>query len=80
MHPALSVIVFTTLSGAGYGLLFLIGVLSGTAILPIPDCQSLLGVTTMPIHTVVPFRRSRSSSVFAHVSKSVSLGLVRPRG
>src|SRR5438874_12413871 len=34
MHPALSVIVFTTLSGAGYGLLFLIGVLSGTAVLP----------------------------------------------
>jgi sulfite dehydrogenase (quinone) subunit SoeC len=34
MHPAFSVIVFTTLSGAGYGLLFLVGVLSGTAILP----------------------------------------------
>jgi DMSO reductase anchor subunit len=34
MHPALSVIVFTTFSGAGYGLLFLIGVLTGTSILP----------------------------------------------
>jgi len=34
MHPALSVIVFTTISGAGYGLLILIGVLSGTSILP----------------------------------------------
>jgi DMSO reductase anchor subunit len=34
MHPALSVIVFTTASGAGYGLLFLIGVLSGTPVLP----------------------------------------------
>jgi DMSO reductase anchor subunit len=34
MHPALSVILFTTASGAGYGLLFLIGVLSGTAFLP----------------------------------------------
>ncbi|HEX3065113.1 MAG TPA: DmsC/YnfH family molybdoenzyme membrane anchor subunit, partial [Dongiaceae bacterium] len=34
MHPALSVIVFTSLSGAGYGLLFLIGALTGTPILP----------------------------------------------
>lgn len=34
MHPALSVIVFTTVSGAGYGLLLLIGVLSGTSVLP----------------------------------------------
>src|SRR5450432_1223895 len=34
MHPALSVIVFTSLSGAGYGLLFLIGALTGTSILP----------------------------------------------
>src|SRR5205814_10643708 len=32
--PALTVIVFTTMSGPGYGLLFLIGVLSGTAVLP----------------------------------------------
>ncbi len=34
MHPALSVIVFTSLSGAGYGLLFLIGILTGTSLLP----------------------------------------------
>jgi sulfite dehydrogenase (quinone) subunit SoeC len=34
MHPALSVIVFTSLSGAGYGLLFLIGALTGTSLLP----------------------------------------------
>jgi DMSO reductase anchor subunit len=34
MHPAFSVILFTTLSGAGYGLLILIGLLSGTAFLP----------------------------------------------
>ena len=34
MHPALSVIVFTTLSGAGYGLVFLIGILTGTNLLP----------------------------------------------
>ncbi len=34
MHPALSVIVFTTLSGAGYGLVFLIGVLTGANLLP----------------------------------------------
>src|SRR5262245_895257 len=34
MHPALSVILFTTASGAGYGLLFLIGLLTGTPLLP----------------------------------------------
>ena len=34
MHPALSVILFTTASGAGYGLLFLIGLLTGTSFLP----------------------------------------------
>jgi DMSO reductase anchor subunit len=34
MHPALSVILFTTASGAGYGLLFLVGLLTGTSFLP----------------------------------------------
>ncbi len=34
MHPAFSVILFTTISGAGYGLLFLLGLLSGTSLLP----------------------------------------------
>jgi DMSO reductase anchor subunit len=34
MHPAGSVIWFTTLSGAGYGLLFLLGLLAGTHLLP----------------------------------------------
>src|SRR5690349_24393588 len=34
MHPALSIILFTTASGAGYGLLFLIGLLCGTSLLP----------------------------------------------
>jgi sulfite dehydrogenase (quinone) subunit SoeC len=34
MHPALSVILFTTTSGAGYGLLFLLGLLCGTSVLP----------------------------------------------
>jgi DMSO reductase anchor subunit len=34
MHPALSVILFTTASGAGYGLLFLLGLLTGTTLLP----------------------------------------------
>lgn len=34
MHPALSVIVFTTASGAGYGLLALLGVLAPFNILP----------------------------------------------
>src|SRR5579885_2701541 len=34
MHPAFSVILFTTVSGAGYGLLVLIGSLAGTPLLP----------------------------------------------
>jgi DMSO reductase anchor subunit len=34
LHPALSVIVFTTLSGAGYGLLFWLGVLGAAGLLP----------------------------------------------
>ncbi len=34
MHPAFSVIFFTTASGAGYGLLFLLGVLAVTGQLP----------------------------------------------
>jgi DMSO reductase anchor subunit len=36
MHPALSVILFTTLSGAGYGLLALLGVTAPLGLLP-PD-------------------------------------------
>jgi DMSO reductase anchor subunit len=34
MHPALSVIFFTTASGAGYGLLFLMGVLAAAGAVP----------------------------------------------
>jgi DMSO reductase anchor subunit len=34
LHPALSVILFTTASGAGYGLLFWLGVLGALGILP----------------------------------------------
>src|ERR1700746_2338146 len=34
MHPAFSVILFTTTSGAGYGLLVLLGVFAGTGLLP----------------------------------------------
>lgn len=35
MHPALSIIVFTTLSGMGYGLLFWLSVLGSLAFLPL---------------------------------------------
>lgn len=35
MHPALSVILFTTASGAGYGLLALLGVLGPMGVLPV---------------------------------------------
>src|SRR5471030_2668405 len=34
MHPALSVVLFTTLSGAGYGLLALVGVMAPLGALP----------------------------------------------
>src|SRR5215469_16248775 len=34
MHPSLSVIFFTTASGAGYGLLAILGVLVGLGLLP----------------------------------------------
>jgi DMSO reductase anchor subunit len=34
MHPAFSVIVFTVLSGAGYGLLFLLGIGAAVGVLP----------------------------------------------
>lgn len=34
MHPAYSVIAFTTMSGAGYGLLMLLGVLGASGLLP----------------------------------------------
>ena len=44
MHPALSVIVFTSLSGAGYGLLFLIGLLAGTPLLPQSPWFAFFGI------------------------------------
>ena len=39
MHPAPSIIVFTTLSGAGYGLLFVLAI--GSALGPIPPWPGL---------------------------------------
>jgi DMSO reductase anchor subunit len=44
MHPALSVIVFTVSSGAGYGLLFLVALLAATGVLP---TELWLGATLM---------------------------------
>jgi len=44
MHPAFSVIVFTSLSGAGYGLLFLLGALSGTPLLPQSPWFAFFGI------------------------------------
>ncbi len=35
MHPALSIVVFTTLSGIGYGMLAWIGVLAPLGMLPL---------------------------------------------
>lgn len=44
MHPALSVIVFTTLSGMGYGLLFWLGLLVPPWLLPIGAWTGVAGV------------------------------------
>ena len=44
MHPALSVIIFTTLSGAGYGLLFWLGLYAVTGLLP---ADPIFGVVAM---------------------------------
>lgn len=44
MHPALSVIVFTVTSGAGYGLLFWLGILGGFGFLPTDPWIGGLGV------------------------------------
>jgi sulfite dehydrogenase (quinone) subunit SoeC len=44
MHPALSVIIFTTLSGIGYGLLFWLGLLVPPWLLPIGAWTGVAGV------------------------------------
>lgn len=44
MHPAPSVIVFTTLSGAGYGLLFLVGLFAAFGLLPAEPWIGAVGV------------------------------------
>ena len=50
MHPALSIIVFTTLSGAGYGLLFVVGLaVPAGLIAPSPG----LGIAVMGVGLVL---------------------------
>ncbi|WP_422003131.1 dimethyl sulfoxide reductase anchor subunit family protein [Reyranella sp.] len=44
MHPSLSVIFFTTLSGAGYGLLALLGLLAPPGLLPRDPLFALVGL------------------------------------
>ena len=44
MHPAFSVIFFTTASGAGYGMLFLMGVLGAAGLLPADMMLGLIGL------------------------------------
>lgn len=44
MHPAKSIIAFTTLSGAGYGLLFLLGLGSALGLLPAAPWFGALGL------------------------------------
>ena len=50
MHPAYSVIVFTTLSGAGYGLLFLLSLLGASGLLP---SERWFGVTGLGLAFVL---------------------------
>jgi len=44
MHPAFSVIFFTTCSGAGYGLLAMMGILGAAGILPADRWMGLIGL------------------------------------
>jgi DMSO reductase anchor subunit len=44
MHPAYSIVVFTTASGAGYGLLALLGVLAATGTIPPDFWLGLIGL------------------------------------
>src|SRR5438105_2169866 len=44
MHPALSVIVFTTASGTGYGLLAVLGLLAGSGSLPAGRAFGLVAI------------------------------------
>ena len=45
MHPAASVIFFTTASGAGYGLLFLLGIAGAAGLVPASLAFGLVGFT-----------------------------------
>ena len=53
MHPALSVILFTTASGAGYGMLFWLGLLAPLGLLPVAAgfgvTASLLGLALVTV-------------------------------
>ena len=44
MHPAFSVVFFTTATGAGYGLLALLGVLGGLGIIPVDFWMGFVGM------------------------------------
>src|SRR5215469_14728538 len=59
MHPALSVIIFTTSSGAGYGLLALVGVLAPLGVIP---ADPLLGLVASTAHLGHPERAFRAFS------------------
>ena len=45
MHPAFSVVFFTTATGAGYGLLALLGALGGFGVIPAGSWLGLVGMT-----------------------------------
>lgn len=60
MHPALSVILFTTASGAGYGLLALMGVLAPSGLLP---AERWFGLTAFAV-ALLPITFGLLSSTF----------------
>jgi len=73
MHPAFSVIAFTTLSGAGYGLLFLLGLAYARAPLPlsrefalvligVASALVIAGLSSSVLHLGQPLRAWRALS------------------
>ena len=68
MHPALSIIVFTSVSGAGYGLLTLLGLLAPLGILP-PD--RLLGLVGLGVAlAAISFGLAASAAHLGHPERA----------
>ncbi len=74
MHPAASVIVFTTLSGAGYGLLALSGVMAPMGWLPADRfLEKPVDPDTFIAEVAASSRAATSRRCVSHISASRSL-------